>query len=425
MILQFIILGFLLILSALFSSTETAFTSLSQLQIQEMEEEKGRAGKRIKKMMLRPDILLTTILIGNNLVNIAASALTTTLVISIWDEYVVGFATGILTLLILIFGEVVPKQIALVKNSAISLFMVYPVWLLSLVLRPIILFINIFSRILTRPIKGKDRKPLTLDGLLRIVTMAENIGIVESYEKEMLKNLFRFGDISIQNIITHRTEVFSLDKEKTIKQAIPEILNAGYSRIPLYSGNPEHIQGLVHMRQVLKALSQGKENLRLADLQDDVLFVPHSKACWQLFLELKEAKQKMAVVMDEYGGLAGIITREDLIEEIFGELYDENESREAEKIIHLEKNTYRIQGDTSCHLMKEQFGIELDHGKHVATVAGFIIEQLNRIPSMNDEIRIPEGQFKIESVFRNRIGTVVFQVNPAAIKKLPKKSAIC
>lgn len=409
MIPQIVLLVFLFMMSALFSSTETAFTSLTLYQIQEMKKTRGNRGRRVNILTKKPDVLLTTLLIGNNLANIGATALSTSLTITVFGSQFVGFMTGILTLFVLIFGEVTPKQIALVKNESICLMMAYPIHIISYLFRPFIWVISGISSLITRLFAGQVKKSFTLENLLQMVSLGENMGIVESYEKQMVKNVFRINDTPVKGITTYRTEVFCLDKESAVEDVLEELLDKDFSRIPVYQDNPEHIIGIVLIREILKALAAGEKGLRLKDKMHEPFFIPETKMVHDLFHQFKIEKLSLAVVLDEYGGLTGIVTKEDVIEEIFGELYDENEETETDKILNNEKNEWIIQGDTSFYELHDHLGLDLEHDIKTLTISGYLTEKLGVIPLEGAEAVLPEGHYTITRVTNNKIEEIRFK----------------
>ncbi len=408
MISQFSFLVILLVLSGLFSSTETAFTSLSIIQIHDMEEKHRRRGKRVAKLMEKPQILLTTLLIGNNLVNIGATALATALTIRLFGSAFVGLMTGLLTFFVLIFGEVSPKQIALARNEEISLFMALPIELLSYLFRPVIWVVSGISFWIVKPFVGSNEKSFTLDNLLQMVSLGKNMGIVESYEQQMVKNVFRINDTPVKGIMTHRTDVFCLDKESSVEEVLDKILDSGFSRVPLYRENPENIEGLLLVRTVLTALSRGEGGGKLKDYMMAAFFIPETKMVHDLFLQFKKKKLGMAIVLDEYGGLSGIVTKEDVVEEIFGELYDENEKPGDEKIQAIEEQGWIIKGDSSFYEIHDYLNLELIHDPQILTISGYLIEKLGEIPREGTIIELPEGNYTIAKVANNRIEEIRF-----------------
>ncbi len=400
----------LIILSAIFSATETAFTSLSIVQIQELASDHNKKGEMVKFLSKRPDILLTTILIVNNLVNIAASSLVANMTIRIFGSQALAVSTGILTLIVLIFAEVTPKQIAIVHNEAIALYMAYPVRWVSWILLPIIKLIGVISSLITHLVGG-EKKKLSLDGILYMVSIAERQGVVETYETRMIKNVFRFNDTQVQAIMTHRTEVFSLEKNTSIDDALVAISEKGFSRVPVYNNDTEEIVGIVLVKSLLTNFQQGNKEKKLKDIMLKPLYISGTRKVNELFYTLKNEKLNIAIIMDEYGGLAGIVTMEDITEELFGELYDEHEKHEKEKITLLRDGRYRLMGETTIHQIEDRLGFELPTGKYAQTLAGYLVEYLGSIPVKNQYIETPFGDFIVESVKRNRINSVILKAH--------------
>ena len=411
MIVQIIFLALLIGMSAFFSSSETAFTSLSIMQVKHLESEKGKRGHLVKRLSENPDILITTILIGNNLVNIAAAAVSTQVTIELFGNRYVGIMTGILTLIILVFAEVTPKRVALQKNEPIALAAAPTVYVLSIILRPVILFITFTTSLITRFFTGDKRNKISLEGILHIVRMGEDQGVVENYETEMVKSVFRLNDVPIQAIMTHRTEVFSIEKNESIESILETVNEKGFTRIPVYDTDPENIVGVVLEYDIIRAALAGKGKNPIKEIMVKPFFVAANKKLNILFWEFKREKLNIAVVLDEYGGLAGVVTREDVIEELLGELYDENEERGYEKITLVGGNGYRIMGDTSVHQANDILDIDLPTGKYAQTVAGYIAETLGRIPGEGEEISVPGAVLKVEKVTKNRIISVLCTIS--------------
>ena len=409
MILEFATLIVLLILSGCFSATETAFTSLSAPQLRQISHERGRRGRLVKRLAENPDRLLTTILLGNNLVNIAASAIATSLTIQLFGSAFIGAMTGILTLIILIFAELTPKRIAIALNVKLSLVSAWPIWLLSNLLRPVIFIISGFSSLLTKFIIPKEKKTISFESLLHMMSAAEEEGIVENYESEMVKSVFRLNDVSVQAIMTHRTEVFSLDKNMSIRDAARKVSESGFSRVPVYEKEPENIVGIVLSNDITNSLLQQRGDLRLADIMHEPIFIPATRKLHELFYLLKTELLNISIILDEYGGLAGIVTREDIIEEILGELYDENENSGIERIQEMEPGSFRVMGDTSLHQFTDTFEIDMPETEYAETVGGFIIEELDRIPVAGDKIDLKRYTLEIEATEKNRIVSVILR----------------
>ena len=403
MILEFSALALLLIFSACFSATETAFTSLSAPQLRQISIERGKLGKLVKKLAESPDRLLTTILLGNNLVNIAASAIATSLTIQLFGSRMIGIMTGVLTLIILIFAELTPKRIAIARNVQLSLISARPIWLLANILRPVVFIISAVSSFITRFIIAEENKSVSFESLLHMMSAAEEEGVVENYETEMVKSVFRLNDVSVQGIMTHRTDVFSLDKNLRLQDSVAEINESGFSRIPVYDKEPENIVGIVLSKDVTSHIINGEGGKRLADIMHEPIFIPATRKLHELFYMLKQEMLNISIILDEYGGLAGIVTREDIIEEILGELYDENEDQGIEKIQRLDDNLWRIMGDTSLHQFSDTFEIDMPETEYAETIAGYFVEQLDRIPEVGDSLKLDRFEFEIEATDKNRI----------------------
>jgi len=409
MTLQFILLAVLLVLSGCFSASETAFTSLSAPQLRQIGLERGRRGRLVKKLADDPDNLLTTILLGNNLVNIAASAIATRITLELFGNSAIGIMTGVLTLIVLIFAELSPKRIAIARNELISLISAWPIYALSQVLRPVNFFIRSASSLITRFFIPKDTRRISFEALIHMMSAAEEEGLVKNYESQMVRSVFRLNDVSVQAIMTHRTDVFSLDKNMTIGEAAPEISKSGFSRIPVFEDEAENIVGVILSNDVTAARLEGDDSLRLRQIMHEPIFIPATRKLHEIFNRLKHEKLNISIILDEYGGLAGIVTREDIIEEILGELYDENEEQIYDKTQKLTDRSWRIMGDTSLHQFIDTFEINMPATEYAETIAGFIVEKLDRIPAEGDEITLGKLLLRIEKTEKNRIISIILE----------------
>jgi putative hemolysin len=408
---QLIVLLFMFIFSAFFSATETAFTSLSIVQAESLASKGGRRGKLVKSLAMKSDILLTTILIGNNLVNIIATALATQLTTEFFGSQYLGIMTGIMTLLILIFAEVTPKRLAIVYNETLCLLSADIVQMLSFVFRPVIWFIDFASIIITSLFGKKTRGHISLEGILHMVKLAEDQGLVMQNEKEVVRKALRFSDIPIQAIMTHRTRVFSLPSNLTVAQSLEAIRDEGFSRIPVFESDQESIVGVVFTRQLLEAQLQGRGEESLKRFLNEPFFVSTTWKINDLFQDFRSRKFNLAIVLDEYGGLAGIVTREDVVEELVGELYDEDEEIEVAKIQNLKNDRFRVAGDTPVHQFEDHFNTSIAHDKNIQTIAGYINDVTGYIPKKNEVIPIPGWEVRVENATENRILWMIFKRN--------------
>jgi len=412
---QLILLAGLILLSGFFSGTETAFTSLSVVQIHKLEESEGRRGRLIARLATRPDILLTTILVGNNLANIGASALATKLAMDWLGSTAVGVVTGVMTLLILIFGEVTPKQLAIQNNERVCLSTVRVVTVLSYVFRPVVVVIGAFSKLISRLFPPSRRGVVTLQDVLRSVNLAATLGVLEPYEKEMVRKVFRLNDVSLRTIMTHRTEVFSLDQDETLGETVDRIIAAGFARIPVYYRHSERITGIVLAKDVLRELRAGRTDVPLRELMMKPIVVPEWKKADEMLVQFKQEELNMAIVIDEYAGLAGIVTLEDIVEEIFGELYDEREHREHDPVSYLGPGMgYRVMADTPIWQVQDELGITLPEGWHDETLGAYLVDRLGHIPTRNERLELAGGSVVIERTRGNRVVSCRFLLDGEA-----------
>ncbi len=408
---QLTIIFILLLLSAVFSATETAYTSLSFVQLKTLENRKSRASKLAYKLCLKRDELITTVLVGNNVVNISVSALVTTFAIEYFSNRAVGYATGLLTLVILIFGEITPKQLALIHNMKIAVFMAYPIKFLTTILFPVIWMLRHFSNLVSRLFSKHVEPSITTEGVMHMVDAAEDEGLVDEYEYDLMQRAIHFSETQIRTIMTHRTNVFSLDDEMTIREAFPSIVASGYSRIPVFHGSPENIVGIVLMRDILRNQLVKKADRTLASIQRKPMFVPEQMHLDDIFYLFKKNKLQQAIVLDEYGGFSGVVTMEDVAEQLFGELYDEHERRYPDRIVEQEKTpgTYLVMADTPFQQFIDDLELDYDsqRGK-TSTVAAYLLDLTGDIPEEGEVMQSPLGTFRIISMKGNRMESVEF-----------------
>ena len=393
-------------LSGFFSGTETAFTSLSTAQVQELKRNYPRAGDLIERLLQRPNILITTILIGNNIVNIAAPVIATEATIRLIGDEATAIMTGVLTLIVLIFGEVAPKQLAFAHNVTWARRTARIIQVLSVVLRPVVWFISGVGTLFMRMTGGQKSTGVTLEGIIGLVSHAENVGILERYKTRMVRNVFRFSEVSAQAIMTQRTEVFSLDSSTGIGEALPRITDAGFSRVPVYDEDPENIVGVVLVRDLMKEVLEGRREPPLKRVMVSAIFVQAHRKIYEVFTTLRQAKMHLAVVLDEYGGVAGIVTIEDIVEEVLGEIYDENEERGRDRITQIGPRSFTILADTPVYVVNDYFGVELPQDRHAQTIGGYLVGVIGRIPAAGEQIESPFGTFTVTNISRKRIVAV-------------------
>jgi len=403
MIVQILLLISTLLLSAFFSASETAYTSLSQAQLYSLSEKKGQ---RIRNLLSTPGKMLATVLIGNTVANIIASVITTKITIEYFGSTALAISTGILTLFILFFSELVPKQIAIIHNERIAMLTLYPLIFLSWIVFPFIKISSFFSRLLSRSAKG-THKTLTIQGLLSLVAQAEETGILSSYHSSIINNSLQLSKLTVSSIMTHRLLVQSLEHSTTINEFLLQMEHIPFSRIPLYEKNAENIIGIVHIKSILRHANN--PTLKLAKIMYQPLYISDQKSITVVLNRLLSEKQHMTIVLDEFGGLAGIVTLEDILEEIIGQVDDEYETPSKKKIVPLKDGSFIVQANISLTSFSSITPQPLGHIKKVGTLGGFLLQHIGRIPGRNDHIHTNIGDFEILSLAKNRISQVIYR----------------
>jgi putative hemolysin len=407
------------VLSAFFSATETAFTSLSRIRVNHMMEKKLRGARYVYEIKQKPSEFLSTILIGNNLVNIAASALATSLIISSLENrgfhnigIAVGLATGIMTFLILTFGEIIPKTIAIRKAERIALISAPEILFLHFIFKPIAYFIGWISVpfILLFGGKAPEKGPFITEEEIRLILAAgEKEGVIEEEEREMITSIFEFGETVAREVMTPRPDISACESNKSIDELKREIIESGHSRIPVYEGSLDNIIGVVYAKDLLKirTVENIKDKLRPA------IFVPETKKVAELLHEMQAARTHMAIIVDEYGITSGLVTLEDLIEEIVGEIHDEFE-REEKMVEKVNENTYIVDAKFSIVDLNDQLKLDLPlEEKEYDTIGGFVLNQLGKVPSIGDVVHFRDLVIKVDRVLKRRITRI-------KISKIPK-----
>ena len=369
----------LLAFSAFFSGSETAFTSLTLIDQKVLENKKGSRAKTALYFCKHPDLLITTVLIGNDLVNVALSALVTKMTIEKFGNPYVGATTGILTLILLVFGEVSPKQIAMYRNLPIALAVAIPLRALSILLFPVIWLFSRLTLLIHLVFGPSGRGKLTEDGLRHVTDAAEDAGVVDEYENDLMQRAIHFSETQVKAIMTHRTDVTSIwigDDQETILDTIKE---SGLSRFPVYNDDIDDIIGILSTRQYLLNMSESKPK-SLKSLLRDAYFVPETVPAEVLLRNMQHVKTHIAIVVDEYGGMSGIVTMEDLLEEIVGNIYDEFDPAAETEIQPLGGDTWRISGSADLEAVSEELNVTLPQDEDYDTLGGLIFSRFRSIP---------------------------------------------
>jgi len=400
---QFILLAVLIGMSAFFSASETALMSLSKIRIRHLVEEKVRGAEAVSKLVENPNKLLGSILVGNNIVNIGASALATSLAIQYLGNAGVGLATGIMTLLVLIFGEITPKSLAAQHSEFISLRIARIVNFFVIIFNPIVSMLLIVTNLLIRLLGGKPGRTqpfITEDELKTMVNVSHEEGVLEGEEKQMIYNVFEFGDTQVRDIMTPRTDMISLEVGSSYEKILETFKAEQFSRIPIYQDTTDNIIGILYIKDLIFKAS---DNV-VFDIHDYIrepYFTFEFKKTTELFKELRVKRIPMAIVLDEYGGTAGIVTVEDLIEEIVGDIRDEYDDHEID-IEVVKEDEYIVEGSTRIDELNEMIGVNIET-EDFDTIGGFIVGEFGYIPEVNETIEYDGIKFVIEEVDRNRI----------------------
>ncbi|WP_346909766.1 HlyC/CorC family transporter [Faecalicatena orotica] len=404
---QFVILIVLLLLSAFFSSAETALTTVSKIRMRSLAEDGNKRAKVVLDVTENHSRkMLSAILIGNNIVNISASSLAATLAYS-FGGYMVSIATATLTVAILVFGEITPKSIATLHSDKLSLSYIRVIRPFMTIMTPFIFIINLFSRgilFLFRIDPNAKNNAMTEDELRTIVDVSHEDGIIESEEKEMIYNVFDLGDARAKDVMVPRVHVTFADVNSTYKELIDIFKEDKFTRLPVYEDTTDNVIGTINMKDLL--LFDNKEHFCVRDILREAYFTYEYKNISELLVEMRDASFNIAIVLDEYGETAGLITLEDILEEIVGEIHDEYDENEEEFVKQLNEYEYIIEGSMSLDDVNDRLDLELE-SEDYDSLGGFIIEHLDRLPEVGDEVTSEHGiRLVVETLDKNRVESV-------------------
>ena len=393
---QIALLFILLFLSGFFSSAETALFSISKSRARHLAKESGRSNQLIFRMKQNPHRLLTTILIGNNIVNVGAAALATSIAIGAFPNYALGLATGIMTFLIVVFGEVLPKSIATRNNVLIARITIRPIFWLSILFFPVIKFLDFIPRITGRI---KKTPSVTEEELMTFVEAVEEEGEIKEEEKELIENIFEFDDTKASEIMTPRGDMYVIEADQELK--LDEIVKSGNSRIPVIEGDIDHVIGILNIKDLFLHYASNKP-IDIRKIMREPYFVPENKKLDSLLGQFKKRKTHMAIVVDEYGGVSGLITLEDALEEIVGEIHDETDKEEPE-IITLDQNKWMVPGKSDIDDVNDIIGMDIPDSPEYDTFSGYVLDHIGRIPREKEQIAIGTYLITVESMEGMRI----------------------
>jgi putative hemolysin len=409
---NFIILGVLLILSGLFSGSETALVALSMARAESLKKEGRRGAEVLCKLKGNTSRMLITILIGNNIVNIAASAIATVVSTQAFGAIGPGIAVGLLTLFILIFGEITPKSFAARNSERISLLVAPLIYGFMRLILPLVWVFELFTNWVDSKATGDGEPSVTEVELITMVEHGEKEGVIEADERQMIERVFIFNDLKAEDVMTPRGQVFRLDGNRTVSDLLPEIVHESFSRIPLFSRSPDEITGILMLRDVLHSIALGQENQRVIDLAQEPLYIPANMPIDELIVLLRKNRRHLAIVVDEHGEMLGVVTLEDMLEELVGEIYDETDEKPQE-IMRLDGHRILVDATAELRVIEEHFARDLP-GKPTDTVNRWLLDYLERIPAEGEVFDLDGFHIKIQGASSRMIEQVIIgEVRPA------------
>ena len=403
---------FLLAVGAFFSMTETAFTSLSRIKVRQLQKEKARHADLIAKLRSNLDELIATVLIGTNFVNTFNSAVTTAFAVKVFGAEYVSAATAVILFLVIIFEEIVPKTFAAINTETAVKNTAIPVYLIKAVLYPVVKTFCLFTRFIDfaeKKIFKSKRVLITEDELKTLIEVGEKEGTLEQSERKMLERLFEFSDLSVHSIMRHRSLVKYISTESSLDEVIAIFQTTGYSRIPVYENDVENIVGVLHFKSVLFAsplITASKDFIKIC--MAEPAFVPETMSAIDLLKKFKKEKINFAVAVNEYGGMAGIVTLDDILSEVFGRITDEHGTVEVspeDKITVIGTNEFIVPGDMKLDDLNDVLNINLS-SETFDTLGGWLLEQFDELPPVGKTHKKNGVLYIVEDQSQRRIQTV-------------------
>lgn len=407
---RLIILLLLLFLSGVFSSMETALVTINPMRLRTMIDEGVRKARILDKVLNKRSKMLSAILIANNVVNLSASSLATTLALDAFGDVYVSLATGILTVLVLIFGEITPKNLATCHAEKMALFYAPITLAMMTVLTPVILIINFFGNGILR-LLGSDpdakRESITESELRTIVSVSQEEGVIEEEEQKMINNVVDFGDSYARDVMIPRIDMIAVPEDISYKELLEIFRENMFTRMPVYDENTDNIIGIINMKDLLFIPSQ--ENFQIKSYMREAYFTYEFKRTSELFMEMRQKSLSIAIVLDEYGATAGLVTLEDLLEEIVGEIRDEYDNDELNSVQRIGDLVYRIDGATKLDDLNDLLKLTLE-SEDYDSLGGLIIERLDHLPEVGETVMYKEIRLTVESLDKNRIEWVKMEL---------------
>jgi len=410
---EFITIGVCIIFSGFFSSSETALTSLSELKVKHLLQEKGEKAKDLELWLMHPNKVLNTILIGNNIVNILGSVVAAEVSNKIFGSSAIAIATGIMTFLVLIFGEIAPKTFAKHNAESLALFIIKILKIFYFLFYPISFVLNKLVKMIIKLSGGSVENSgpkITEDEIEFLISVGEKEGILENQKREMLHNIFEISDTLAKEVMVPRTDLVAIKYGTDINEILNILAKTEYSRIPVYEGKMDNILGILYVKDLLKYVSKDIQQLDIKTILRKPYFVPSTKRIDDLLREFQLHRIHFAIVVDEYGGVDGIVTLEDILEEIVGEIRDEYDKDEKDEIIQVDDNTYEIDPKIDIDDFSKFFGLEIQDDLDYETLGGLIFDLSGRIPEIGDVFTIGNLEILIKEKDGRRIKKVIVKV---------------
>ncbi len=420
MVSQIVVLMILILLNAYFAASEIAFISLNDTKIAKQAKEGNKRAKQIKKMLENPSRFLATIQIGITLAGFLSSAFASdafasklapilnswipSISISVWQNIAIIIITLILSFFTLVFGELVPKRLAMKHYEKIAFATIGVIRFIYLGTIPFVKLLTTSTNIVSKlfGVSEKDEEIVTEEEIKMMVDEGEEKGSIEEEEKKLINNVFEFNDITVSEIMTHRTDIYAIDIEQNVNELVEELDEYKYSRVPVYEGTVDEIKGVLYLKDLLKYV-KSKKNVKLKTIIRPAYFVPQSKPINEVFKELQKNNNQIAIVLDEFGGTAGLVTMEDILEELVGDIFDEYDEIETE-YEKIDENTYYISGSVSINDLRKILDVEIPEGDY-ETLSGYLQDMLGRIPEDEEKpvIETEKVTYKIEEYEDKRI----------------------
>ncbi|BFL76018.1 hemolysin family protein [Finegoldia magna] len=399
---QIIALVFLVAMSAVFSSSETAITSVSKIKVRQLDQKDNKNAHLLKKLHDNMQTTISTILIGNNIVNIAASSIATILFTNIFHQNGALISTVVMTVFVLIFGEVLPKTIAQYKNKSVALKFSRFIYFLTLVFKPIVKVLNLLTRLIIKLFVGEDEDSSTLteEELKTLVEVSEEEGVLKNQETEIMINALELKETLAVDIMTPRTSMASVDIEDAESDLKEIIKNITYSRIPVYEGSIDDIIGVLHIKELAHKIIEDDRDFKVRDILKPAFYAYEYIPVVDLFKQMRTKNISISIIIDEYGGTSGIVTMEDILEELVGEIDDEYDNEK--EVTKLSDNEYLVDPEMRIDEVNERFDLDIQSDKF-DSIGGFVIELLDRMPKSKDEVEFENLKFVVVNVDKRKI----------------------